>query len=135
MSIHVLSDDPLFRYDHLTHKIPLGDVVECEVNGEGCGAFSLVKGADGEQIVLGPLGKARMIVVMHTRDCDGTPLYTLGSYPVEYPATALMASQELNLYRIMARLVLHGYAEESLTPTGQSVKMKSFEEWRESLLS
>ena len=47
------------------HAIPLGSLVEVRLSGEASGGASWVT-------------HARLWVVSHDRDCDGTPLYSLG---------------------------------------------------------
>lgn len=42
------------------HKIPVGELVEVDVTGE-------------------PRDRIRLYVTEHRRDCDGTPLYALGT--------------------------------------------------------
>lgn len=63
------------------HNIPIGALVEIKSNG------------------------VRMFVVKHTRDCDGTPLYSLS------PEIDAIKIENDNLYRYY---IFHGYAEEDL---------------------
>ena len=55
--------------------------------------------------------EARLWVVAHHRDCDGTPLYAIGRWrgmPTHHPLSR-------NLW---ADWVRHGFAESDLTPVG-----------------
>ena len=68
----------------LRHNIPIGTLVEVKFDSWfGGGACWKVH--------------ARLWVVSHTRDCDGTPLYSIGRY------------KKINVDRH------HGFSEESLT--------------------
>lgn len=52
------------------HKIPINSLVDVNIEeyyGDGAGMA----------------GKARLYVFAHTRDCDGTPLYTLSETPFQ----------------------------------------------------
>ena len=74
------------------HKIPLGSLVE-------------VKGDEYDSKVNG----LRLWVVMHQRDCDGTPLYGL-SFNKDWSAD--MYGKD---YRMIANAAIDGgYSEESL---------------------
>lgn len=70
------------------HQIPIGSLVEVK--------YDAWYGAACEKV------HARLWVVAHTRDCDGTPLYTLSRW--RHPELAL---------RVDPRT---GFGEESLTP-------------------
>lgn len=77
-----------YRQENLEieHKIPLGTLVEVRFDRwYGGGACAKIR--------------ARLFVVRHVRDCDGTPLYTLSGHPVYDPANT-------NLYS--------GFLEDSL---------------------
>jgi hypothetical protein len=85
---------------YLSHLIPLGQVVEVEITEEmDVGASYRVnefvyddgtivpksKGVIGEKdIHLGTIGKLKGLVVGHTRDCDGEPLYVLSDIRVKF---------------------------------------------------
>ena len=78
-----------YREDNLTrmHQIPIGTLVEVKFDRWfGDGACWKVL--------------ARLWVVKHTRDCDGTPLYCLSQYRDIHMAASLYAH--------------HGFAEDSL---------------------
>lgn len=101
----------LFRYDHLTHQIPLGSLVEVDVKiNEGF--------ADAE---INLTGTCKIYVVGHMRDCDGTPLYILSDLPVHYPRHNF--SREWFTYKAISHVYLTGYSEESLKPTGKAVTL------------
>jgi len=57
----------------LGHKIPLGSRVKVEVGVEG--AYNQASGTDRVPVTM------ELYVVEHTRDCDGTPMYTYGTMP------------------------------------------------------
>jgi hypothetical protein len=78
------------------HKIPLGTLVEVKYTKQyGNGACS--KRHD------------RLFVAKHTRDCDGTPLYTLANSPnyLEHPYDSLHLTALYDLEFV--------FSEESLT--------------------
>lgn len=80
---------------HLTHKISLGQIVESEVEEE-----------------MGYKGKVKGIVVGHSRDCDGTPLYILSDLAVRYnPYHDILERLE---YKKWAGFVTGGFSERSL---------------------
>ncbi len=86
----------------LNHNIPLGQVVEVEIETHS----SLVVGDTGIK------GMARLFVVKHDRDCDGTPLYGLSNYPITYHQNSFL-SREWQLYHSVC-MYFSGYSEESL---------------------
>lgn len=72
------------------HNIPVGTLVEVKYDKwHGGGSCSKVH--------------ARLWVIWHTRDCDGTPLYTLGE------------SRDPAVYDYTSRGLEGGFAEGSLT--------------------
>lgn len=78
------------------HNIPLGTLVEIKYDHWfGDGACEKVH--------------ARLWVVEHARDCDGSPLYTLS----KYRDAGSRDPQNKNLF---APWTINGYDEESLTP-------------------
>lgn len=77
------------------HAIPIGTLVEVKYdNWLGGGACEKVH--------------ARLWVVAHTRDCDGTPLYSLGRRPDEIGITNGFGSESLTPVEVDAKL-LEGY--------------------------
>ena len=76
-----------FREDNFqkTHKIPVGSLVEIIKDEE--------YGTDDD-----PNIGCRLRVILQTRDCDGTPLYSLGMFDPDRED----------------RIFLNGYGEESL---------------------
>jgi hypothetical protein len=91
------------------HNIPVGALVEFDYDEWG--------GRNEETFIK---GKARMFVVHHDRDCDGTPLYSLAMEKIEhwmdpdlYNDTNGM-SYRWCLHRA-AYKITHGHAEENLT--------------------
>lgn len=97
-----------FRHDHEKHNIPLGALVEFEIQMDGSN--------------IGIEGKARLYVIGHGRDCDGTPLYTLGERPIgspkAHPETERVDPEEDLRFHWVVTRVFNCYSEESLTPTG-----------------
>ena len=93
------------------HLYPIGEVVEVDLDlsQPGCD--------DGIDINL--KGVCTLYVTGHNRDCDGTPLYIISDIPVEYPISSPSFSQERLVYRTLAKVVEHGYGEESLRPVGR----------------
>ena len=78
------------------HKIPIGTLVEVKYDKwHGNGACSKVH--------------ARLWVIWHTRDCDGTPLYSLGENPDPM-------AYEGGLAECAMQGLEGGFAEKSLTP-------------------
>ena len=126
------------RQDHLTHKIPVGAIVEVpefklyfgesfvdgweeafvKEHGEEAKwnpEYNRVRAAaviEGSQIEI--VCRARFHVVSQDRDCDGTPLYTLSSQPIVCP-TEIKARLR---YQAIVDFLEHGYSEESLVDTG-----------------
>lgn len=78
------------------HNIPIGTLVEVKYDEwHGRGACSKVH--------------ARLWVIWHTRDCDGTPLYSLGANPDP-------ARYEGSLGQCAMHGLEGGFAEDALTP-------------------
>ena len=78
------------------HNIPVGTLVEVKyTTWHGNGACST--------------GHARLWVIWHTRDCDGTPLYGLGANPDP-------AAYEGGLAECAMQGLEGGFAEDALTP-------------------
>jgi len=91
-----------------THKIPLGTIVEVEME--------LYSTSCEERIEVDLRGKCRLYVVGHLRDCDGTPLYAVSDIPVKYPVDARTFSHERMVYDAIAKVIEYGYGEEVLRP-------------------
>ncbi len=82
----------------IKHKIPIGTLVEVKYDEWfGDGACSKVH--------------ARLFVVEHGRDCDGTPLYGLGKLPYDPEAYAMSRD---------TWMVDSNFGEEGLTPVKMS---------------
>ena len=74
----------------IQHKIPLNSLVELN-NG------------------------VRLFVVVHTRDCDGTPLYVLNCYNEQLQAEEWKGDDYLSIHMShIKRKRAYGYGEESL---------------------
>jgi hypothetical protein len=84
----------------LTHGIPVGTLVEVQYDvWHGDGACSKVH--------------ARLYVLAHNRDCDGTPVYTLGYDPEAYVE---YSKKQVNKFTVNALCgVKGGFSESSLT--------------------
>ncbi len=115
-NVKVISYSALMRPENmkLTHKIPLGSIVEVDVDMDnGWGPYEIVKrpgfGEYGE-VIIGIVGKLRMFVVSHDRDCDGTPLYSVSSLCVEPPK----GTENMWRYHFFARFYMRGISEESI---------------------
>lgn len=80
-----------YRQDNLalSHTIPVGALVELE-NG------------------------VRLHVLQQTRDCDGTPLYSLGILEEEGDLAMISPEWEDGVFRIKLLHCFNGYGEESL---------------------
>jgi hypothetical protein len=100
----------------IQHKYPLGSIVQVDID------LSHVGIEEGIEINL--KGTCTLFVVGHNRDCDGSPLYILSDIPVEYPLNSPSFSRERLVYRTLAKLVEHGYGEESLKPTGKQLPIR-----------
>ena len=144
--------------NHMNYTIPLGQVVDLEIT-EDCGADAIFYGKDykfskdrefmktddsiiGDQvIVLRFLGNLRALVVGHSRDCDGTPLYCLGNIRVQYDGDELYLGmhsriQETICYKKWASYLQTGWSEDSLKIIeGQIVPLlyKSIFEYEENM--
>ena len=91
------------------HKYALGTLVEVRYDRwHGGGACQKIR--------------ARLFVVQHNRDCDGSPLYTLGSEPVEnwiVPASEVFAGSSFSPKMLLASRsysLVWGLGEDRLTP-------------------
>lgn len=104
-----------FREGNLAtkHSVPLGTKVE--VSDVVLTAFF-----SDEINIPGPI---QLLVVGHTRDCDGTPLYILSDISVRYPSQEPPYSRATLLFHRTSTLVLHNYPEESLSVLGDPVKL------------
>ena len=87
------------------HNIPIGTLVEVKYD-EWCGNGACLK------------VHARLWVVKHTRDCDGTPLYTLSKR--REPSNAIIQVDGLVLNDEISSAIYNEYvtgiSEEQLTP-------------------
>jgi len=128
----VVSYSRLFRAENMQiqHKIPLGTIVEIDVDMDnGWGPYRIVRYGDRE-IIIGIIGKIRMFVVKHARDCDGTPLYCVASAPVGPPSEFV----EHLKYRGLVRFCMDGIDEESMKVVGvPPVEVRSWEQYKEDL--
>jgi hypothetical protein len=115
----------LFRYDHLTHEIPLGSLVEVEIQ-------IYQPGQGGSEVNL--KGKCKLFVVGLNRDCDGTPLYTLSDLPV-LAKDIKGFSQDYLLYKTFSKVYDHGYSVDSLKPTGEVAPLCTMAEYKRRVLS
>lgn len=87
----------------IKHSIPLGTLVEVKYDEwYGDGACSKVH--------------ARLFVVEHNRDCDGTPLYGLGKLPPDPEAYALSRA---------TWMVDSGFGEDGLIPVEISEEIRT----------
>jgi len=94
--------------NELQHNIPIGSLVEVQYDEwYGEGACQKVH--------------ARLYVVKHTRDCDGTPLYSLCKKKKMTTASIIVTCEDGEIFKfnddISTKIyneVKHGFAEESL---------------------
>lgn len=107
-----------FRKDHLKHQIPIGAVVELEVED-----LMEILNVDGKEVCIELKGSARLFVVDHTQDCDGSPLYYLAAKPIQPPK----GLADRIKYDGWVRYSSHGHGEESLTDTGIRVAVRTFD--------
>lgn len=96
------------------HKYPIGTVVKTTLS-----ATMNIEREGGKEICLGVKGSARLIVVGHHQDCDGTALYVLADKAIETPKTHSIVDGMK--HRSFCNLVVNGYDEQSLKPTGEFV--------------
>jgi hypothetical protein len=104
----------------VAHKFPLGTLVKI-TGKEHFDEHGDPDATDKPYLPPRPNG-ARLYVVEHLRDCDGTPLYRLSLIPVVYPHTNAF-TQEALAYRAIAQFCGHGYGEDGLADTGHSVTL------------
>lgn len=105
-----------YRQDNLAkqHKFPLGTLVE-------------IHHADEED--LSAEDGLRLHVVGHSRDCDGTPLYSLGSWDEHDERTGYAAINGLErLYPPKVQTTFLGYGEESLHVVSDSKQLDEAKE-------
>lgn len=107
------------------HGIPLGSVVEIDCDLDESYLHFIEQ--DGKTITLGIQGKARLIVVAHHHDCDGTALYEIAAKPIAPPEGRHMG--QLIQWDAQVGLRFHGIGEEALRPTGDSVPLELFVPW------
>lgn len=70
---------------------------------------------------------AKLIVVQHSRDCDGTPLYMVGQEPLEPPPSRYkIYSTEYLVYRLHVGWFAGNVPAEILTDTGERVATVPF---------
>ena len=93
----------------IQHKIPLGSIVTVEFDE----TLDSILG-------IGYRGKATLYVTQHTRDCDGTPLYSLSSSPV---VSVSSRDQNFLRWKFIVRFSLNGYSEDSLHDTGNKAEV------------
>ena len=140
--------DCVYKYyidNTLNYKIPLGQVVEIEMSedaGENTFYTSEDDGID-QDVHIGIVGKVRGIVVGHSRDCDGTPLYCISNLRVKYHCANLpegMRSRmtETMTYSKWAKIFSSGWGEGNLKVLdGQFVPLlfESIFEYEEDMMS
>jgi len=105
-------DSPTWREHNakMTHSIPLGSLVEVKYDTWfGDGACVKVH--------------ARLWVVSHNRDCDGTPLYSLSDKKIE-DIMHLAEYFGTGSYDQFARVYEHGFSESSLTAVESTSELK-----------
>lgn len=104
----------------IKHNIPIGALVEVKYdNWHGDGACEKIH--------------ARLWVVNHTRDCDGTPIYSLGEKPYKtiirmledlYPDLDLMRKDVWWNFAKQLNWIRGTFSEESLTPVEVTEDLK-----------
>lgn len=135
--VSILSRLKELRSDHLDHEIPLGAVVQVDLSGlvwschylDAGGAETSRDRPCKHEVPIGPVGPCLMslIVVGHTRDCDGTPLYVVSTDPVLWPAEIIRGWEQHQVYRRLARFFESGYGRDSLTDTGHRIHVKRWQ--------
>lgn len=103
----------LFTAHHLKHEIPLGTLVEVEVEEYG------TTSAGGE---INLKGACKLFVVAHVRDCDGTPCYSLCDMPVVPPAENFFTVPS-TLYHACAKVFIGCHSDDGLKLTGKTVTL------------
>lgn len=103
VAVHDLIDSDTgqsFREMNLekTHAIPLGTLVEIQ------------SGSNEEDCEWGNGDGARLFVISHSRDCDGTPLYNMVHRLQDSGGT----SSKQSLLNRMSKPVINGYSGDSL---------------------
>lgn len=101
------------------HNIPLGSVVKLSFKNN----FGVCLGTPDE-IDLEFEGTCMAVVVEHTRDCDGTPLYNLATSSIIPPSN----KRDMPLYNYLARQFFSGYGEDRLIPIGKIIPLRTFSE-------
>jgi DNA-directed RNA polymerase subunit M/transcription elongation factor TFIIS len=148
---------------HMSHNIPLGQVVEIEIT-DGFGVDAIFYGKDyvfdrkiggkiygkptegvegDKEIVLRFIGNLRALVVGHSQDCDGTPLYCLSNIRVQYncdymPEGIRSRLTETMNYKKWSEFLKTGICEEDLKVIeGQLVPLKyrSIFEYEEDMMA
>ncbi len=116
---------PDFIYNHyidtnLNYKIPLGQVVEVEMS-ENAGDNNFFDARDGLdfEVHIGIIGMVRALVVGHSRDCDGNPLYCLSNIRVRFAGACIPEDIRGSLgetleYKKWSNFLSTGWSEESL---------------------
>jgi hypothetical protein len=84
----------------IEHKIPIGALVEVEITKHFANDTSIT-------------GRVQLYVIEHTRDCDGSPLYTLGKSlgALDDPES----NYKIRLFWMWMYGIEQGYPESSLT--------------------
>ena len=71
---------------------------------------------------------ARMVIVQHSRDCDGTPLYMAGKEPIEPPSDEhLIYSKPYMAYRMHVGWFIGNAPLSFFEDTGQRETVKPFD--------
>jgi len=122
-----------FIANEFSHKIPLGQVVDVELDD----TYQLFYGEDyvfpkrehdmlpemrstspgvkgDREIALGVKGTARLLIVGHTRDCDGEPLYACSDLRVKFGVDEKGINEVIAYRRWCAMLLMHR-SESGLT--------------------
>jgi len=96
---------------HMSHKLSLGQLVEVEIDNT-----ITHKAVDESSVSAVIKGTMRLFIVGYMRDCDGTPLYIIGDFPVKYPNID-EAGSSINAsiyYKRFCNYVSMGHSEDSL---------------------
>lgn len=91
-------------------------------------AHSLPIGAVVDYTSEGKLDHARLVVVQHSRDCDGEPLYMVGKEPIEPPPVEYgLYSRGYLAYRLHVGWFAGNVPLSMLKDTGKRVAVARFE--------
>ena len=106
------------------HEFELGQLVILNTWYDEWCCGDILRSSQGKEICTGIKGKVKLIVVGHSRDCDGTPLYVLSSKSIGYISGYESVKQQIS-YKRWVNLFITDISEDHLQECfGEKVELE-----------